>query len=465
MFLRSTLVSVTPTLDLSELRSRIDGPVLTPDDEGFAEEVSGFNLATQYRPQVAVGVANENDVVEAMRFAASHNLSVRVMATGHGPADPVTDGMLIVTRRLDGLQIDPVSRRATIGAGLKWAAVQAAAAPFGLTAITGSSPDVGAIGLTLGGGTGPLARSHGVTSDYARSFRVVTAGGDAVTASADEHPDLFWALRGGKGGLGVVTELSIELVDLPFIHGGAIIFDTPHIEAVLRGWIDWTAHAPDDVTTSVAIIRFPAFDFVPEPLRGRHAITVRFAYPGSAEDGDRLAAPLRALAPAIMDTIGQLPTSELGLIHNDPTDPLPAWDIGFLLSSVDQELATAILDQVGAGKQTPLMITELRQLGGRVAIDVPEGSAVGGRSGAFTLYSIGVPDPSLFDTVLPIAARGLSAAVAKWISAETMVNFAGRFLSRAHFESAWPREIFARLESVRRSYDPSGLFTYGPPAG
>jgi FAD/FMN-containing dehydrogenase len=451
-------------LDLTELRAHVSGPVLAPGDDGFAELTSGFNLATDYAPDAAVGVANEADVVEAVRFAAKHRLPVRVLATGHGPAEPVTDGLLVVTKRLDALDIDPGTRIATIGAGLKWEAVQAAAAPLGLTAITGSSPDVGAIGLTLGGGFGPLARSHGLTSDYARSFRVVTREGEAVTASAEENPDLFWALRGGKGGLGVVTELRIELVPLPTIYAGAIVFDTPHIETVLRGWIDWTASAPDDVTTSVAVIQFPDFDFVPEPIRGHHGIALRFAYPGGTAEGERLAAPLRALAPALLDGVGELPTSMMGVIHSDPTTPLPAWDLGGLLFSADQELATALLAQVGAGTHSPLMIAELRHLGGRAATDVPEGSAAGGRAGRYSFYAIGAPDPSLFEKVLPAAAERFLQAVEPWVSPETNVNFAGRFASREHFASAWPPEIFARLESVRRAYDPGGLFTYGPAA-
>ncbi|MBX3091130.1 MAG: FAD-binding oxidoreductase [Cryobacterium sp.] len=450
---------------LDELRGRVAGPVLAPGDDGLADEVSGFNLATSFAPVAAVGATNDADVAEAVRFAARHSLPVRMLATGHGPAERVTDGLLVVTKRLTHLDIDAETRIATIGAGLKWEAVQAAGAPLGLTAITGSSPDVGAVGLTLGGGFGPLARSHGVASDYARSFRVVTGGGEIVTASANENPDLFWALRGGKGGLGIVTEMRIQLVDLPQIFAGAAIFDTPHIETVLRGWIDWTASAPDDVTTSVAIIRFPDFDTVPEPIRGHHAIALRFAYPGDVEDGARWAEPLRTLAPTLIDTIGPLPTSKMGLIHSDPTDPLPAWDLGLQLSSIDQDLATAILDHVGAGVESPLMITELRQLGGRAAIDVPEGSAVGGRSGRFSLYTIGVPNPELFETVLPTSADRLVTAIAPWTSKETNVNFAGRFRSWEHFESAWPAPIFERLVGVRTKYDPLGLFTFGPKGG
>lgn len=451
--------------DLDELRQKIAGTVFTPEDKGFTEDVSGFNLAAHLHPDVAVSVTTESDVVEAVRFAARHNLPVRMLATGHGPAEQVTDGMVIVTKGLSALDIDPSTHIASVGAGLKWEAVQSAAAPLGLTAIIGSSPDVGAVGLTLGGGLGPLARSHGFTSDYARSFRVVTHEGEALTASADENTDLFWALRGGKGGLGVVTEMRIELVPLPVIYAGAVMFDAPHIETVLRGWIEWTATAPADVTTSVAIIQFPDFDDVPEPVRGHHVIALRFAYPGEAAEGERLAAPLRALAPSLMDMIGELPTSMMGLIHSDPTEPLPAWDLGLLLSSADQDLATVILDHVGEGTRSPLMITELRHLGGKTAVDVPEGSAAGGRAGNFTLYTIGVPDPSLFDTVLPAAAGSLVTAAAPWTSPETAVNFAGRFRSWDHFASAWPPVIFDRLQAVKKLYDPRGLFTFGPKAG
>jgi hypothetical protein len=454
-----------PEPPIEELRARVSGPVLRPADPGFAEETSGFNLANSYAPAVAVGVTNEADVVEAVRFAAEHDLPVRVLATGHGPADPVTDGVLVVTRRLSTVSIDADARVATIGAGVKWEAVQAAAAPLGLTAITGSSPDVGAIGLTLGGGLGPLLRSHGYTSDYAESFRVVTGEGEAVTASAEEHPELFWALRGGKGGLGVVTELRIRLVPLPVIFGGSIIFDEPHIEAVLRGWIEWTATAPDEVTTSVAVMYFPPIGDVPELLRGRHCIVLRFAFPGSTAEGERLVAPLRALASALLDTVDELPTSMMGLIHNDPTTPLPAWDRAGLLDSVDQDLATALLEHVGSGIRSPLMITELRHLGGAGAVDVPEGSAAGGREGAFSYYLIGVPDPSLFETVLPDAAGRLLEGLAPWVSTRSNVNFAGRFTSEEHYRSAWPAEIFARLETVKQRYDPHGLFTFGPPAG
>jgi hypothetical protein len=452
-------------LSLENLRALVTGPVLSPSDGGFAEEVSAFNRAVVHTPDVAVGVTSEADVVEAVRFAAVNGLPVRMQATGHGAESAITDGLLITTRRLDALSIDAAARIARIGAGVPWSAVLTAAEPLGLTAITGASGTVGAVGYTLGGGVGPLSRSHGFSSDYARGFTLVTADGSVVTANAEENSDLFWALRGGKGGFGVVTEMLFELVPLAEFYAGSVFFDTPHIEAVLRSWIDWSATADDQVTTSVAILRLPDFDAIPEPLRGRTVLNLRFAYPGAAAEGERLAAPLRGLAPAMIDTIGVLPTSKVGLIHNDPTEPAPGWVTGGLLSAVDQDFAGELLATVGPEQQVPLIVVEVRHLGARTAIDVPEGSAVGGREAGYTLTVVGVPNPSLFAEVLPAVAAQLTTAIAPWISPQTTINFAGDGSDAERYRRAWAPEVHERLDTIRHSWDPAGLFAYGPAAG
>lgn len=221
---------------MHELSERLTGPVFERGDDGFAEEAGGFNLAVTHDPDLVVGVATVQDVVEAVRYAAQHGLAVRMQATGHGAEEPVTDGLLITTGRLDGLAID--GDVATIGAGARWGDVIAAAAPLGLAPITGSSPTVGVVGYLLGGGLGPLARSHGFSSDYLLGATVVTAGGEVVDASPTGDAELYWAVRGGKGGFGVVTEVRVRLVALPELYAGALTFDTPNVEAALRGWID-----------------------------------------------------------------------------------------------------------------------------------------------------------------------------------------------------------------------------------
>ena len=447
---------------LDALRDRVSGPVLTPDDPGFAEEVAGFNVAVTDRPDIVVGVTSADDVREAVRFASDERMPVRVRATGHGAHHPISDGMLLNTKRLNDVTVDAQSRMASIGAGAQWHEVQAVASPLGLSAIPGSSMTVGAVGYTLGGGLGPLARSHGFTSDHVRGFEVVTAGGDLVNASSTSHPELFWALRGGKGGLGVVTSMQIELVELATIYAGSLFFAEEYIERVLRGWVAWTRSADDGVTTSAAIVNFPDFESVPPPLRGQRALSLRFAYPGDPVDGARLAEPLRALAPTIVDAVGPLPTANLGQIHNDPEEPGPIWYRGMLVDAIDDDFVTELLSRVGAGTSAPLVVSEVRHLGCATRTDVAGGSAVGGRASDFTLGFIGAPNPGLFDHVLPAFADELTAALSPWVSTETTVNFAPDAATMDELARAWPREIHERLQAARALYDPHSLFTYVP---
>jgi hypothetical protein len=449
----------------SELAALVSGPVLTASEPGFADEVAAFISSTTHTPDVVVGAKTPHDVVQAVRFARSRGVPVRVQSTGHGAFAPIADGMLVTTNRLDQFDIDHGARIATIGAGVRWDAVVEAAAGHGLAPIIGSSPNVGAVGFLAGGGLGPLSRSHGFASDYIRGFSVVTGDGELREATAEENPDLFWALRGGKGGLGIVTEVRVELVELSALYGGVLFFEEQHIETVLRAWIDWTATAPDDVTTSVGIFRLPPFDVIPEPLRGRTLIALRFARPGNAAEGERIAAPLRQIAPIYLDLLGELPPGQIGAIHNDPTEPGPGWDRGMLLGSIDQDFATALLSQVGSGNDVPFLLAELRHLGGATRTDVAGGSAVGGRASDFSFTLIGVPDPALFDAVLPGLSDRIVATIGPWVSAETNINFAGRPRSYEHFVSAWPAATFERLAAVRRRYDPDGLLPYGPVRG
>lgn len=447
-------------MTFEELRSATAGPVLTPADPDYDEEVAGFNLAAPLRPDVVVGVTGESDVIAAVRYASANRLTVHVQATGHGAHVPESGGLLISTRRMDALSLDPVARLAVIGAGTTWAPVVAAAAEHGLAPITGSAPGVGAVGYLLGGGFGPLVRSHGVSSDYVRAFRLVTPAGEAITVSPAEHPDLFWALRGGKGGFGVVTEVTVELAELPQLYAGSLAFEGAAIEPALRAWLDFTRTADDRVSTSVALIGFPPLDFIPEPFRGKHILSLRFAFPGGPEEGERLAAPLRAAAPVLLDQLGPMPIAEVGRIYNDPTEPSPAWSRGTLLTAgaASTGFADAVLAAAGPGGD--FMVCEVRQLGSRAATDVPGGSAVGGRSGQYAFFLVGPPDPSRF-AALPAAADRALAAVAPWINDETNITWAGGPES-PDFGKAWAPAATERLTELRREGDPLGIFAYGP---
>lgn len=446
---------------LTALRSRVSGPVLARGDGDLAREVAGFNVVVAHDPDVVVGAASEADVVEAVRFAREHRLPITIHATGHG-ADRSTDaGLVLTTSRLVHVAVDAETCTATLGAGVRWSAVVQAAAPLGLAPITGSAATVGAVGFLLGGGLGPLARSHGFASDRVRRYTVVTASGDVVTASADQNPELFWALRGGKVGLGVVTEAQVELVPIPSLYAGGLFFAAEHIEVALRAWVDWTEDVDDAVTSSAAILRFPDLPFVPDPFRGRTVLHVRVAFPGPVADGERLTAPLRAAAPVYVDALGPLPLTDVALIHNDPREPVPVWDFGRFLDPVDQDLVSSLLAQVGPDVASPFLSVELRHLGAATVDDVPEGSAVGGRGAAYSLVLIGAPDPSLFAEVLPQAEARLSGAVSAWTRVETNVNFAGggALSDPQRFASLWSLDTVSRLARVRADWDPDGVFS------
>ncbi|RKH22536.1 FAD-binding oxidoreductase [Corallococcus praedator] len=441
------------------LASRMSCPVFTSQDAGYAPEVAGFNVTIVHTPEYVVAAQSAADVAEAVRFAHEHKLHVTVQGAGHGSYVPVTSGVFISTRRMNQVSIDVASRTATLGAGVCWDAVVEEAAKHGLSPIAGSSTNVGVVGYVLGGGLGPLVRSHGISSDYVSGFTLVTGDGERVEASAEKNPDLFWALRGGKGGMGIVTEVRLRLVDLAMLYGGALFFAEEHIDAALRAWVQWTEGADERVSTSAAVMRFPPFDVIPPPLRGRTLLTVRFAFPGSSEEGARLAAPLRAAAPVYMDMLGDLPASQIARIHSDPSDPMPTWTSGMMLTHVDQDFASALLRHAGAGVQSPFLMVEVRHLGAAASRDVEGGSAVGGRGANFVVGLVGVIPP-LFQTVMPAAEEGMRADLKPWLSPEMTINFMGKPRSAEHYDSAWPADTRAKLTEVRRKYDPHGLFAH-----
>ncbi|MFF1876822.1 FAD-binding oxidoreductase [Leifsonia sp. NPDC058230] len=446
---------------VARLRDAVSGTVYLRGDDGLAAEVACFDPTVIHDPEVVVAVATENDVAEAVRFAAENGLPVRVQATGHGSELPITDGLIISTRALDQLQIDGDTGFATIGAGLRWAPIIAAAAEFGLAPITGSSSSVGAVGYTLGGGLGPLARSHGFTADWVRGFRVVTAAGDIVTADASTNPELFWALRGGKGGLAVVTEMTLELVPLRTLYAGSIFFEGDAVEPAFRAWIDWSAGLADEATTSAVFLQVPDVEAAPPPLRGRFVLSVRFAYPGDPAEGEKLFAPLRASAAVYLDFVGEMPAAAVASIHNDPEQGSASWVRGLMLDSFDQEAGRAIYELVKPGSGSPFLAVEVRQIGGATARDTFDGTAVGGRESRYTLSTI-AGDPATFAELAPARAAAISEAVADKISATTNVNWSVGLVEKAAFEKTWPPAVFDRLAADRAEWDPQRVFAFGP---
>lgn len=436
------------------LTARLTGPLYLPGDDGYAPEIAAFNTATVHTPEAVVGAENANDVLETVRFARDNDYKVSVQATGHGAEWPINSGILITTGRMKNVSIEPDTRIATIGAGARWGAVIAEGFKYGLAPITGSSPNVGVVGYILGGGVGPLSRSHGFSSDYLASLAVVTGTGELLEANANSNADLFWAMRGGKEGFGIVTEVQVRLVKIDALYAGSLWYEEDNIEAALRTWIDWTASADPDVTTSVAIFRFPDLPFLPPMLRGRRLLSLRFAYPGDVRRGAELAAPFRAAAPLYMDELGELPLDKTFRIHNDPTQPAPSWVRGMMLSHVDQQLATTLLSAVGKGTDHPFVAVEIRQMGEATRDDVPEGSSVGGREANFTLGMIS-SNPQAFAEAAPAFADKLTDSLSDYIAPITNINFKGIPTTAGRPLRNWTPDVEARLQEIREKYNPT----------
>ena len=276
----------------------------------------------------------------------------------------------------------PAGRSARIGAGATWEPVLAATAPHGLAALCGSAPGVGVAGYLLGGGLGPLARSYGFSADHIEAVEVVTPADGRLIVTAESDPDLFWALRGGKGGLGVVTAVTIGLLPLAEVYGGALYFGAADVPAVLAAYAEWSPALPESTTASIALLRLPEADALPDAIRGRTVAHVRVASIDAPAKAERHLAALRAVAKPVLDTIGRLPYDRIGTIHADPVTPMPVANGSATLATLDAGAVAALLAAAGPGTDAPLASVEVRTLGGAAARPAAVPNAVGGRGAA-----------------------------------------------------------------------------------
>jgi FAD/FMN-containing dehydrogenase len=445
-------------MDVSALAETVAGRVLRPGDEGYAEEVAAFNVSRQHTPDVVVAARSADDVAAAVRWAGEHGLPVGVQATGHGAVVPITNGVLISTRALDEVTIDTERRTARVGAGVKWRRVLDAAAEHGLAGLCGSTSDVGVVGYTLGGGLPVLGRSYGFSSDHVRSFDVVTGHGEMHHVETGDGSELDWALRGGKGNVGVVTSMELDLFEIKDLYGGAIFWPGALAPTLLTVFAEWVETLPDDFSTSISLLRLPPLPEVPEPLRGQFTVHLRVAYLGEDAEGERLLAPMREVAPPMIDMVGRMPYTELDRIHMDPEHPVPFEEGGVLLRELTPDTIEAILDHAGPEAQCPLLLVELRLMGGALAS--ARSDAVGGRDAAYAMFAVGALMPPIADAVLP-AVRAIVAAMGPWSTGGSMVNFHGIPGDAADRARPWPATTFERLQRAKASYDPANLLRFG----
>ncbi|MDQ0375130.1 FAD-binding oxidoreductase [Cellulomonas humilata] len=430
-------------------------PVHLPGTEAYTALTGTSNLTKAIRPVAVVPVRDPEDVSRTVRVAASAGLRVAVQSTGHGATETMQDAILVSTAALDELTVHADEHWARIGAGVRWAAVLEACAPYGLAGLAGSSPDVGVVGYLTGGGLGPVARTHGLASDTVRAFEVVTGDGVARRVTATNHPELFWGLRGGKGTLGIVTAVEIDLIEQAELYAGALWFAGADASAVVRTWSRWCDVLPEAGTTSIAVMRLPDLDVFPEPLRGTTSVAVRFAWTGDPAVGEEMIRAIRSVAPPLIDTVQVMPYAALGDVHSDPIDPMPLHEHHSLLDAFPLEAADRLLELVGPDAQTAQAMVEVRQLGGKVLDDGGVPSAFPYRDAAFSLFTIGVMVPEIAQVVTRDTAR-VHDGFAQWARDGGLPNFTGSA------GPLWAQRVFTppvarRLQTLSMVYDPDAV--------
>lgn len=416
-----------------------------------------WNLAADQRPAGIAIATTADQVREAVLFARAHGLRVVPQSTGHLAAalPDIGDALLVRTALHDDVEIDPVARRARVKAGALWEEVVEAAAEHGLAAMHGSSPDVGVVGYSLGGGLSFYAREHGLAANHVTAIELVTAEGELVHADVSQNADLFWALRGGGGNFGVVTAIEFDLLPIRDVYAGALFWPLGHAREVLRTWTRWTRTAPDEITTSLRVLRLPDMPDVPEPLREVPVITVDGAFSGDAATGERLIAPLREAAPTMIDTWATVPAAGILRMHGDPEDPTPALADHALLDELDDAALDAFLAQTDEASGSPLLIAELRQLGGALA-EPPLGAGSRGHlDGRFALFAVGVPMTPEVGEAVETALVALVEAMRPWANDRVYMNFAER---GGEAEPGFTPEGYARLAEIRAAWDPDEVF-------
>lgn len=425
-----------------------------PGRPGYDEARQGLNRAVESRPAHVVAAGHEQDVVAAVRLAAGQRRPVAVLATGHGPSLSADHAVLVNTGRMDGVEVDGPGATAWIEAGARWRQVLERTTPHGLAPLNGSSPDVGAVGYLVGGGAGLLGRRFGFAADHVRRVRLVTADGRLREVTAEEDPDLFWAVRGGKDNFGLVVGMEIDLFPVSRLYGGGLYFAGEATADVLRAYADWTRQLPEEMASSVLLAHNPDLPGVPDPLRGRFIAHLRIAYSGAAADGERLVRPLRDLGPVVLDTLRDMPYAEVGTIHHEPTSaPYRAYDRNLLLSDLTGDAVDTIVAKAGPEAGAPF-VTELRHFGGAYARPPKVGNCVGGRDAAFSLFTGAVPEP------VSLRRRDdLLAGLRPWSTGGTNLNFAGvEDTDLARVRTAYAPADFDRLRTIKTRYDPDNVF-------
>jgi FAD/FMN-containing dehydrogenase len=447
------------------------GTVITPGDAGYDAARTVFNGLIDHKPERIMRCADAQDVATAIQDARAAGRLISVYGGGHGvTGSAVVDGGVCVDLRdIDHVVVDAEARTARVGGGATWGQVDAATQEHGLAVTGGRVSTTGVGGLSLGSGSGWLERAFGFTCDSLLSAEVVTASSEIVTASEDSHPDLFWAIRGGGGNFGVVTEFTFALHPLgPIVLGGMLLYPGFMAKEVLRNWRDFMLAAPSEVGSGVALITAPPEEFVPEAARGMPAVGVILLYAGDPDEGTRVLEPLTSFGPPAVNLVQPMPYTAVQQLLDPPNQKgMHNYWSGDFLAEFPDEAVDAFVDNV----QPPVSpLTQMIIVAGGGAIgDVAEDAmAFGNRDAPFNMHYLSMwpPDPAQ-DQANIDKTRQVAAALKPWTTGQVYLNFIGdEGLTRV--ESAYGPEKYARMRKIKKVWDPDNVFRHNqniPPAG
>jgi UDP-N-acetylenolpyruvoylglucosamine reductase len=453
---------------IQDLRSKISGDVLTAESEGYDKARQLWDLSIDQRPFIIVVAGSVSDIVEAVLFASKMDLKIAVCNTGHGHALPAQNSLLIVTSRMTNVIVDATAQTAWIEAGATWNKVLALSQSKGLAPLMGSSSGVGAIGYTLGGGMGWLARKYGLAIDSVKIFELVTPDGRRVRASETENRELFWALRGGGAAFGVVTGMEIRLYPVTTVFGGSLIYPREAASEVFARYKEWIASASDELTSSVSITNFPTLPIVPEFLQGKSVVIVRGCYCGPVSEGRALLQPWLDWMPPMVNLFKEMPFSDADAISEDPVDPLPILATNFIIRELSEAAISTLIKLAFPGQEaTPLLFAEIHHAGGAISRLDREATAYSQRDASFILKLIGfVPTPEMKESFLSIVNH-IQNELRPYSTGGVYLNFLTGDEKWAHTKDAYSPETYQKLRKIKAQYDPDNrlCFSLNIPAG
>jgi FAD/FMN-containing dehydrogenase len=415
---------------VAELLRSFGGPIHVPGDETYDAQRAALNPAFDSRPAIVAEAASPTDIRAALAAARNHDLPFAVQATGHGTFVPSDGGILVKTGRMAQVLVDPDRRIARVGPGARWSDVIAAAAPFGLAPLSGSSPSVGVAGFTLGGGVGWLARAYGFAADSLLRVDVVTADGRHLTASRGVHADLFWALRGGSGNFGVVTAMEFRLHPVAEAYGGVAYFPIDRAAETLAYYRNWAPTQPNELSTTAVLMRN-----APRPDVEGPVLAIRGFYVGSPEDGAHALRPLQRVAgQALVDEFRPMTYPDAASIGGTAPRNLELYD------DLPGGLVDTVVDAVG-GEQPTISAVEVRHWGGAMADAGPDAGPVGHRDTPFSFTIDGSPEAAA-----PLAEYATGGSFLNWLH------------DTSRTADAYTPSDYAQLREIKRAYDPDNVF-------